>query len=322
MSIRNGGALVQQLVGLGLNELEARAYIALAASGPTTAYQLAKSIHKPTANVYKAVNSLAAKGAAAVQAGEKRVVNVIPPAEFVGRLRRQFAELADAAIEGLAAIHSAPDTDQLYSLENVDAVLERARSMLATARTIAVVDAFPRILACLDESVRRAVSRKVKVFVQAYSPTRLAASSVVLAAKADRILARWNCEFLILVVDGEQVLFAVCRSDLSDVIQAYWSNSLFLSCVQHAGQLREHLYHQLHDLVAAGQATPEKLKRLLDEQPTFGKLPAPGEQALHSLIARTAGERAIDSNSAGRPTDRLRPSPPRRRPQRPSRRKP
>ncbi len=119
--------LVAHLVGLGLNELESLTYIALAANGPTTAYQLAKAIQKPTANVYKAVNSLAAKGAVAVQAGEKRMINAIPPLEFIGRLRRKFAELADVSVKELSAIHRAPEGDQLYSLENVDAVLERAR---------------------------------------------------------------------------------------------------------------------------------------------------------------------------------------------------
>ncbi len=91
--------------------------------------------------------------------------------------------------------------------------------MLAAARTIVVIDSFPRILSSLDESVRRAIRRKVKVYVQAYAPTPLVATSVVVATKAEQILARWTCEFLILVVDGEQVLFAVCRSDLSGVIR-------------------------------------------------------------------------------------------------------
>ena len=55
--------IFESLKQLGLNNLEAEVYIHLLTNYPMTAYKVGKGINKPTANVYKAIESLSKKGA-------------------------------------------------------------------------------------------------------------------------------------------------------------------------------------------------------------------------------------------------------------------
>ena len=265
---------------LGLNELEANAYIALLADGPATAYQLAQRIGKQTANVYRVVDALAEKGAVAVQSGKKQMLTAIDPDEFLSQLQRRHQKWIDGASKGLRSLHRQPNGGQLYSLDNVDAVIERARAMLAAAQTIVVIDAFPKSLAMLEGDISKAHRRKVSVYVQAYSLTTLKASSIAYVGEAEQVLNYWKSEQLNLVVDGREVLLALCRKELDGVVEAYWSNSVYLACTQHAGFLREHVFHQMHALLESGKSTPGRLKQLLQESPTFHGLQLRAQKAL------------------------------------------
>lgn len=281
---------VRQLIDLGLTDLEARAYAALVAHGGMTAYQLAQRIGKPTANVYKAVRSLAAKGAAATQRGRRRVLVAIPPDEFLGRLRRRHAELIEGAARSLRELRAAPDQPHLYALEDVESTLERARAMLTGATAIAVVDAFPLALESLRGDIERASARGVKVFVQAYEKVRLRAASLVIARDAEQVVAHWASEQLNVVTDGRQVLLALCTRDLDAVIQAYWSDSLYLACMTHAGLLREHAFHQMGALLDRRTITSARLRAVIRSNPTFHTMANPGQRELAGLVRSRSKE--------------------------------
>ncbi len=276
----------RQLTELGLTGLEAEVYCSLVPLGTATAYEVAQKIGKPTANVYKASRSLADKGAVAVQEGSKRLLKAIPPAEFLGTLARRQLELADSATKQLEALRPAQDVDQLYAIENVDVAFERAGTMLAATRQVAVVDTFPQTLARLEPALRKTARRRsVSLYLQAYEPTDIPADSMVISSHAEQILAQWNCEFLIVVIDGKQTLFALFDHTLTSVHQAYWSNSMFLSCVQHAGMMREHLYHQLQNELATRKPSVARIREMLAGHPTFYSAPVPGQLELHQMVA-------------------------------------
>lgn len=277
-------SLVGQLISLGLTSLEAQAYISIVSSGTVTAYQLAQTIGKPTANVYKAAQSLAKKSAIAIQPGRRQLLSAIPPEEFLGRLRKKYDNLFTKAEVGLASVQRQPKDVQLYVLEDVEAVVQRARTMLQSAKSFVLVDAFPNILAKLEPDLRKLNKRKLNFFLQTYTPTSIHATSLVMAGDAERILAQWACEFLVIVIDGKEVLLALCHQDMSAVIQAYWSNSLFLACMQHAGFLREHLFHQLQQLMNSKHSSLEAIRRLIHDHPTYYKQPVPGQLELHELV--------------------------------------
>jgi len=101
--------VVDELQRLGMSGYEAKAYVALVASGtPLNGYEVAKRSGVPRSTVYETLAKLVGRGAAyEVRAGEDAVGYIaLPPSALLDRLRREFDQSIDvlsAALPELAA---------------------------------------------------------------------------------------------------------------------------------------------------------------------------------------------------------------------------
>lgn len=276
-------AAIAALRNLGFNQLEAEVYVALLAGPPMTAYRVAHHIAKPTANVYKAVEVLARKGAILLEEGDSRVCRAVPVSEFRKRAERDYHDTLQAAADALAHVEPAPLDERVYRLQSASQVFEVARDMLDTrVKKIAIVDAFPAALERVKDSMRGAAGRGVNVLVEAYTPVRIAGATVAHASVAAAAPEFWRSEQLNVVIDGREHLIALLSRDLQTVYQAVWSNSLYLSCIQHAGRLCEHTLMRMIGAAESG-AAPASVLRLLKDHRFFLSAEVPGQR---ELIAR------------------------------------
>ncbi len=81
---------IEALVSLGFTALESEIYTFLLQESPVTGYRVAQALGKPTANTYKAIESLALKGAVIVAEGAQRHCRAVPAQELLNRLDRRF----------------------------------------------------------------------------------------------------------------------------------------------------------------------------------------------------------------------------------------
>ena len=263
-----------------MNQLEAEVVALLLQQGePVTGYRVGKALGRPTANVYKAIDTLVRKGAVIVDEGSTRLCRPSPPAEFLGQLQKSLQEKTERVADVLSSLVREPQDEGIYHLQSAPLVLERCRAMLARSDKIAVVDAFPQALNAVLPAVREAVARRVRVYVQTYEPISIAGAEVVHAYQSEEVLAHWKCQQLNVVTDSQEVLLALLHADLSEVYQAVWTSSLYVSCAMHIGLVREHAFHTF----AAFKGRPDfpaDLRQLLDQQPFFHTATAPGQQKL------------------------------------------
>ena len=217
----------------GFSEIESLVYGFLLREGPATGYRVSHGIGKPTANTYKAIRSLAERGAIAVEDSRTRLCRAVPPEELLSGLERRFQVQKLQAAEHLSKIHREDSDDRVYNLESAPQVLERARTMLGRARRIALLDIFPTPLEALRTELLAAVQRGVTVALQCYAPTSLPGVLVAQSGLSGDLLDSWPGQQLSLVVDGEEHLLALLSRDGQSVHQAVWSASTFLSCMQH-----------------------------------------------------------------------------------------
>jgi len=276
---------LELLLELGFNELEAEVYLHLLPNPPATAYAVGKAIGRPTANVYKAVDALARRGAALIEEGDNRLCRAVPVAEFLAHARASFHQLATDAGQQLGSLQSAPPDERVYRIESIDQLFERARMMLeSTAQKIAIVDAFPEALEMLRGSIQQATARGVEVFVEAYTPTKVKGAKVAHAAIAAAAPQHWGAIQMNLVVDGREHLLALLSRDGKQIHQAVWSRSLYLSCLHHSGRLCEYTLMRMID-AADRSATRETFRRILDEHRFFVRDTVPGQTELFSRFA-------------------------------------
>jgi sugar-specific transcriptional regulator TrmB len=223
---------------LGFTSLEATVYTSLVGHAAETAYQVAKRIGKPTANVYKAIESLQQKGAVLVDDGDARLCRAAPPEELLRSLEASFADRRRLAENAFAQLKTSEDDDRVYQLTSAAQVYERARTMLEEARQIVLLDLFPTPASRLASAVVAAATR-VTVYVKLYAALDVPGAVTTKPPDTERLLRQWPGDWLNIVADGSQHLLAYLGRDGEEVHQAVWSSSPYLSVLHHSGMASE-----------------------------------------------------------------------------------
>ena len=284
---------------LGLTQLESEVYTALAGRPPTTAYALARAVGKPTANVYKAVEALGRKGAVLVEDGATRLCRAVPANVLLTRLEQAARRDIEEARDLFARAEPPASDERVYRLEAPGEVIARCVEMLDRATRFAVIDAFPAALQAVAAAAERAAARGVRVFVEAYAPCAVAGADVVVVGHGPVTLDRWRSEQLNVAVDGREHVAALLSQDLAVVYQAIWSDSLYLSCLMHAGRLAEHTLIKMKNL-KSGAGLPAAVTRVLDAHPFFANSQVPGHQEIVKRFCEPPKKRAAQARARRR----------------------
>lgn len=279
---------VRHLAALGFTELEASVYVYLVENSPATAYRVAQGIGKPVANTYKAVESLQQKGAVLVDETKTRLCRAVPPDDLLGRLEKTFEARREAAAQALARLQPAGgDDDGIFTLTSPEQVYERCGQMLERARDVVLLDAFPTALEMLRPGLEAVAARGIPVAVQAYAPAEMAGVDVIIPLGAEKVQERWTGQWVCLMVDGAEYLFAYLDESGKSVHQAIWSESAFLSWVHHSN-LGGFLRSQLLERLLQDGASVDEMKAALAKTQGWTAMEARGYKALLARFGRPA----------------------------------
>jgi len=273
---------VNTLIEIGLNKLEADVYIYLLSHPPATAYKIGKQINKPTANVYKAIDSLAVKGAVLVEDNKNKLCKAVNSNEFISAYKERILKNASRAEKALENINKEIHDQNSYKLQSVELVFERFRIMMEKCQKIAVIDAFPKTLEIVKPIIEKAAKRNIDIYVEAYKPINIKNVNLVCVDVGEQNLAHWNSQQLNLIIDGEEHLMSLINNSLNKVIQANWSNNIYMSCMLHAGALREHTLMEIHSEYNSNDFETS-VKEILKNQKFFYNSDIPGFNKLFKI---------------------------------------
>jgi len=220
---------LESLVDLGFTRLEAEAYAWLVQHSPATGYKVAKGINKPTANTYKAIESLQEKGAVMSEQGDNKLCRAVPPEELLDRLAQNFANLRRKAADHLTRLAPSADDDGVYQIQSVDQVRQKLENMIDQAEQLIVLDLFPEAVTWLRDSLLRAARKNVRVALKTYEPTIIEGVDSVFDQRGNDLKKLWPGVVANAAVDGRQCLLSLLSPGGEDVIQAVWSASPFLA---------------------------------------------------------------------------------------------
>lgn len=253
---------IRSLNNLGFTELEATVYSYLVENSPATAYRVAQDIGKPVANTYKAVQSLFHKGAVLIDETQNRLCQAVPPKEVLDKLKNSFLAQHKSAEDELSQLKLSGDSEKIFSLATPERVFERCEKLIDEAETVILVDAFPKAVEIIKPWLEAAGERGVKVVLQVYEPTEINAVETIAFQYSEKMLERWQGQWLIVVVDGAEYLFAFLSDDGKSVHNAIWCGSAFLALPQHSNLAHSFRASLMEDLIKKGTPHKEILNKL------------------------------------------------------------
>jgi sugar-specific transcriptional regulator TrmB len=237
--------LIQPLVDLGLTSLESEIYAYLLVNSPATGYRVAKDTGKPTANTYKAIQSLRDKGGLIIEDSTNRLCRAVPMGEFLDVLERRFFRLKKEAEKDLSGLKPAPDDERIYYLHTPDQVFERFRQMLRRCEYIALFDLFPLTLDRMRRDIESEASRGIRIAVKVYRQCDIHGVEIVHAQDGEKTIQRWPGQWANGIVDGREHLLAFLSRDGTRVLQAVWSAHTYTSWIYHSSLMYELLHGTL-----------------------------------------------------------------------------
>lgn len=173
----NEDTAVELLQQLGLQEYEAKVYVALSRVPSATAKQISESSDVPRTRVYDAGRILEAKGLIETQHGNPQLFRAVPVEEAIATLRQQYEsrfETLEAAIDDLEPRQTDPSDSvhEVWSLSGSEAIASRTQQLIddATEELFIIVGDADLLTAELGTALREARDRGVSVIVGTDTP--------------------------------------------------------------------------------------------------------------------------------------------------------
>jgi sugar-specific transcriptional regulator TrmB len=251
------------LESLGLTQIEALAYAYLVANPSSTGYRVARGIGKPTANVYRALESLGRKGAVLQDRAATPAFRALSPDDLLARLEDQFMQRKARAARDLSALQPDEGDERMYSLKSFDQVIVRARILLASTRRVTFVDAAHDVAAMLVTEIQDARQHGARLLLRS-RPVPLFAEPTPNRAVAehrdtiiDAIRPPGTPPSLRIVSDAREVLLAWFSLEGGKVREALWTRSAFIARATHEALASERLCLQIELGMADGLSVDE-----------------------------------------------------------------
>ena len=274
---------IENLLELGFNRLEAEVYIQLLSHPPATAYKIGKLINKPTANVYKAIDTLAKKGAVLIEDNKAKLCKAVQPQEFFSLYQANLIKKSELAKQDLMHLNNEVSDQNSYTIKSVALVFEKAKNILKNAKNIVVVDAFPKALEEISELLTSIGKEGISVHIEAYQEIEIPNTNLTISKTiGDTATQHWQSQQLNIVVDGEVHLIALMDKDLKIVKQATFSQNTYMSCLLLASSLKEQTVIKLLN-IQDDKDFENKAKSILKKTIFFYNTEIPGFNKLKNL---------------------------------------
>jgi sugar-specific transcriptional regulator TrmB len=188
------------LTPFGFTPTESLIYEVLLRGGPGTGYTIARAAGLARANVYAALEGLAAKGAARIADGRPKQFRPEPPSTLLARLSDRQGIAMEQLSTALADL-AAPDTPTLVELASARGAVQLMGHEIARAERTVELIAPPDGCLALAPQLRRAASAGVVLEVASTGEVPLGAVHVTSISGAD-----WPGDPVLLVVDSRAAL--------------------------------------------------------------------------------------------------------------------
>lgn len=214
------------LIQLGFSDYESRAYTALLADQPATAYELAKHSGVPSSKIYETVNRLVEKGiflaTDADQVRGKRYC-AISVEDFIDRKKAETEKQTDLLMAALKSVDESSDADIIWPLNDEESVYSKAKQIINKSEKTCLISLWPKELEHIQDVLISAQNRGVKIALVHFGQPQVSIGATYYHPVEQTLYEEKGGRGLTVVCDGLTVLIATFFKDNS--IQSSWSQN-------------------------------------------------------------------------------------------------
>lgn len=215
----------EQLKSLGFTGYEARAYLALLACQPASAYEVAKQAGLPTSKIYETVARLAERGV--LQASEdesgSQHYHALSPSDLMDSIRNQVIADTDRLLPELQKIPAGDSGNHVWPLTGRSQVESRVLEVVTSAFDTILVSLWPEELEWSAEALRSAETRGVRIALVHFGEPQISIGATYHHPVERTLYAEKGGRGLTVVADGKQV--AIANFWANGDIEGSWSRN-------------------------------------------------------------------------------------------------
>jgi sugar-specific transcriptional regulator TrmB len=218
---------IEALENLGFSTYEARAYLGLLQKNPVSGYQLSKATGIPRSRIYETLERLMVKGLAVSFQEEPVVYAPLAADALQSQLKETFNNNLSALEEELERLAAGGEPEILWNIRGQEAILTRARGMIARATRAVYLVAWAGTLEMLRKELETADNRGLRVIIISCGDIEGMPGTYYCHAFEEAIV-RIGSGSINLVVDSQEVLTgAVLGSEggTAEACVAVWSRN-------------------------------------------------------------------------------------------------
>lgn len=215
--------IIDQMMEIGINKYEAKAYLSLLKNPDVTAYELSKLSGVPQAKIYETMNKLM----------EKKLVNIVGEdpvkyvaVEFDGYLssyKHKVSQNVEFLKENMSKIDTPTKVSFMLHIDGLDNVMTKLLSILKNAKKSVYIEAWSEEFELIYNKLSQLEERGVEVCTVVLGNTELKVGKMHYHEMDGMVddaedFGRW----LTIIVDGREALFATVKGDSS---QAIWTEN-------------------------------------------------------------------------------------------------
>lgn len=204
-------AIITKLSEIGLSEYEAKAYLALLRSNPSTAYEIAKESGIPTSKIYQVIHKLTEKGICLLSEENSKTKHYVPiqPDEFLNRHKSTVGTLVDSLKEAFSSLDSRQEASHIWNISDYDHLIDKARRMIDSAHSVLLLSLWKEELESLEPALRRAEGRGVQIALVHFGLPKLEVGQVYYHPIEDTLYTEKGGRGFVLVADSQEVLIGI-----------------------------------------------------------------------------------------------------------------
>ncbi len=265
--------LLKNLMYTGLSQYESKAYVALLASSPASAYEVGKASGIPTSKVYEVLARLVERGVAA-EVEDTGKSKYIPqdPEDYLSIHRHMMETTLDDLEGGLAAAREKRNPSHIWNISDYDSLMDKALSMAGAAKNSLLLSLWEQEASELAPSIARATRLGVRVALLHFGPVSLGpgalgSCTVYTHPIQHTLLEEKGGRSIVVVADSTEALVGTIKGDMR-AEGASSRNEGFVSMAE------DYIKHDIYMMKVVSRFDPQ-LKEL------FG----PGYEKLRNVFA-------------------------------------